>query len=59
MLLTTPEQRTGRLFFPRAGAFRSFGRQKNMKERFGENTSERLRLRTTIEYQGEQTSLQY
>ena len=27
-----------------------------MKERLEENTSKRLRLRTAIEYQGEQTS---
>ena len=36
----TPEQRKGGLDFRCAGAFRSFGRQKNMKERLEENTSE-------------------
>ena len=48
MLLATPEQRRCRLDFPCAGAFRSFGRQKNMKERLEENTSEWLRLETAV-----------
>ena len=46
MLLVTPEQRTVRLGFPRAGAFRSFGRQKNKIERLELNPSELLRLKT-------------
>ena len=46
MLLATPEQRTVRLFFPCAGPFRPFGRQKDMIERHEENISEQLRLRT-------------
>ena len=44
----TPEQRKGGLDFPCAGAFRSFGRQKNMKERLEENTSEQLRLNIAV-----------
>ena len=56
MLLATPEQRTGRLFFPCAGPFRPFGRQKDMKERHEENTSEQLKLRTAIEYNGKRSS---
>ena len=48
MLLATPEQRTVRLVFPRAGPFRPFGRQKDIKERLEECTSEELRLRNAI-----------
>ena len=40
--------------FPRAGAFRSFGRQKNMKERVEENPSERLKLMNAVEYNSKQ-----
>ena len=50
MLLATPEQRTVRLVFPRAGPFRPFGRQKDMKERLEVNPSEQSRLRTALEY---------
>ena len=55
----TPEQRKGGLDFRCAGAFRSFGRQKNMRERLEENTSERTRLRTAVEYNGERKRSQF
>ena len=54
MSLATREQKAVVTDFASAGAFRSFGRQKNMKERLEENTSERLRLRTATEYNGKQ-----
>ena len=54
MSLATREQKAVVTDFASAVAFRSFGRQKNMKERLEENTSERLRLRTATEYNGEQ-----
>ena len=50
MSLATREQKAVMTDFAGDGAFRSFGRQKDMKERHEENTSERLRLRTAIEY---------
>ena len=53
MLLATREQIKGGLKFPRAGPFRPFGRQKDMKERLEENTSEQLRLRTAVKYNDE------
>ena len=40
MSLATREQKAVMTDFAGAGAFRSFGRQKNMKERLEENTSE-------------------
>ncbi|MBO7192910.1 MAG: hypothetical protein J6V47_01330, partial [Bacteroidaceae bacterium] len=49
----TREQKEQTTDFVSAGAFRSFGRQKNMKERLEENTSEQLRLRTAVECNGE------
>ena len=45
MSLATREQKAVVTNFACAGAFRSFGRQKNMKERLEENASERLRLK--------------
>ena len=53
MLLATPEQRTVRLGFPRAGPFGPLGRPKDMIERLEENKSEQLRLRMAVEYNGE------
>ena len=39
--------------FAGAGPFGPLGRPKDMKERLEENTSERTRLRTAVEYNGE------
>ena len=50
MSLATREQKAVVTNFAGDGAFGSFGRQKNMKERLEENISERLRLRTVVEY---------
>jgi hypothetical protein len=57
MLLATPEQRTGRLFFPVCRAFLElFARQKARIERLETNSSEQLRLITAIEYNGNRSS---
>ena len=48
MSLATREQKAVMTDFAGAGPFGPFGRQKDMKERLEENTSEQLRLRTTI-----------
>ena len=53
MLLATPEQRTVRLGFPRAGPFGPLGRPKDMIERLEENKCEQSRLMTAVEYYGE------
>ena len=53
MSLATREQKAVMTDFAGAGAFRSFGRQKNMKERLEENTSEQLRLETAVKCNGE------
>ena len=53
MSLATREQLAVMTDFAGDGAFRSFGRQKNMKERLEENVSEQLRLRTAVDYQNE------
>ena len=50
MSLATREQEAVMTDFAGDGAFRSFGRQKNMNERLETNLSGRLRLRTAIEY---------
>ena len=57
MLLATPEQRTVRLGFPRAGPFGPLGRPKDIRERLEENKSERQRLRRTAEYNGKRSEL--
>ena len=51
MSLATREQKAVVTDFASAGAFRSFSRQKNMKERLEENTSERLRLKNCYRIQ--------
>ena len=53
MSLATREQKAVVTNFVGDGAFGSFGRQKNIKERLEENISGRLRLRTAVEYNGE------
>ena len=53
MSLATREQKAVVTNFAGDGAFGSFGRQKNMKERLETNLSGRLRLRTTVEFNGE------
>ena len=50
MLLATPEQRTVRLGFPRAGPFGPLGRPKDMIERLEQNKCEQSRLMTAVEY---------
>ena len=45
MLLATREQKAVMTDFADAGPFGPFGRQKDMKERDEENTSEQLRLK--------------
>ena len=53
MSLATREQKAVMTDFAGDGAFRSFGRQKNMKERLEENTIEQLRLETAVKCNGE------
>ena len=48
MSLATREQKAVVTNFAGDGAFGSFGRQKNMKERLELNPSELLRLRTAL-----------
>ena len=49
MSLATRKQKAVVTDFAGDGAFRSFGRQKNMRGRLEENTSERTRLRAAVE----------
>ena len=53
MSLATRKQKAVVTDFAGDGAFRSFGRQKNIRERLEENLNKRIRLRTTVEYYGE------
>ena len=53
------EPRSERLEGPCAGHFGSFRRWKNRKERLEKNTSEQLRLRTAIEFDGERKRVFY
>ena len=50
---SAPEQRRGWLIFPCAGAFGSFGPKRTIKKDLKKNTTERLRLRTAVEYNRE------
>ena len=53
MSLATRKQKVVVTDFAGAGPFGPLGRPKDMKERLEENTSERTRLRTAVEYYGE------
>ena len=53
MSLATRKQKVVVTDFAGAGPFGPLGRPKDMKERLEENTSERTRLRTAVEYNGE------
>ena len=59
MSLATREQKAVVTDFAGDGAFCSFGRQKNIRERLEENLNKRIRLRTTVEYYGERKRSQF
>ena len=59
MSLATRKQKAVVTDFAGDGAFCSFGRQKNMKERLEENLNKRIRLRSAVEYYGERKRSQF